>query len=74
MDTSTLAPSPAAPAQAPHSAPPADADRTTAPADGPRVRSALAAEVRESVLLLGFAVGVTLGLTTAAQAALALLG
>jgi len=30
--------------------------------------------VRESLLLLGFAVGVTVGLTTAAQAALALLG
>ena len=34
----------------------------------------LGAEVRESLLLLGFAVGVTVGLTTAAQAALALLG
>ena len=34
----------------------------------------LGAELRESLLLLGFAVGVTVGLTTAAQAALALLG
>jgi len=34
----------------------------------------LGAEVRESLLLLGFAVGVTVGLTTAAQAALTLLG
>jgi hypothetical protein len=36
--------------------------------------SGLGAELRESLLLLGFAVGVTVGLTTAAQAALALLG
>jgi hypothetical protein len=35
--------------------------------------SGLGAELRESLLLLGFAVGVTVGLTTAAQAALALL-
>ncbi len=33
----------------------------------------LAAELRESLLLLGFAVGVTVGLTTAAQAALSAL-
>ncbi len=36
--------------------------------------SGLGAELRESLLLLTFAVGVTVGLTTAAQAALALLG
>lgn len=33
----------------------------------------LAGEVRQSLLLLGLAVGVTVGLTTAAQAALAVL-
>jgi hypothetical protein len=43
--------------------------------DAPAPRgTGLGAEVRESLLLLGFAVGVTVGLTTAAQAALALLG
>ena len=58
MDTDTLVP----PGDAPHSPPP------------PQGReSGLAAEVRESLLLLGFAVSVTVGLTTAAQAALALL-
>jgi hypothetical protein len=41
--------------------------------DSPRTPG-LGAELRESLLLLGFAVGVTVGLTTAAQAALALLG
>ena len=41
--------------------------------DTPRTPG-LGAELRESLLLLGFAVGVTVGLTTAAQAALALLG
>jgi hypothetical protein len=41
--------------------------------DAPRTPG-LGAELRESLLLLGFAVGVTVGLTTAAQAALALLG
>ena len=41
--------------------------------DAPR-NPGLGAELRESLLLLGFAVGVTVGLTTAAQAALALLG
>ena len=61
MDTRTVAP----PGDAPHSPPPT---RT------PRSDSGLAGEVRESLLLLGFAVGVTVGLTTAAQAALALLG
>ena len=59
MDTQTLVP----PGDAPHSPPPA-----------PRTETGLAAELRESLLLLGFAVGVTVGLTTAAQAALALLG
>jgi hypothetical protein len=62
MDTSTLAP-PAEAEPAPCDAPPV-----------PEARSGLAAEVRESLMLLGFAVGVTVGLTTAAQAALALLG
>ena len=43
--------------------------------DAPPARvPGLGAELRESLLLLGFAVGVTVGLTTAAQAALALLG
>jgi len=60
MDTSTLVP----PGDAPHSPP---------PPPGGRSQTGLAAEVRESLLLLGFAVGVTVGLTTAAQAALALL-
>ena len=49
----------------------------TSPAtpDTPAPRTTgLGAELRESLLLLGFAVGVTVGLTTAAQAALALLG
>ena len=49
----------------PHTAP----DETSVPG-----ASGLGAELRESLLLLGFAVGVTVGLTTAAQAALALLG
>jgi hypothetical protein len=35
--------------------------------------SGLGAELRESLLLLGFALGVTVGLTTAAQAALSAL-
>jgi len=39
----------------------------------PNPTPALRAEVRESLLLLAFAVGVTVGLTTAAQAALAVL-
>ncbi len=47
----------------------------TPPDDVPAPRvPGLGAELRESLLLLGFAVGVTVGLTTAAQAALALLG
>lgn len=45
---------------------------TDAPASPPP--SGLGAELRESLLLLTFAVAVTVGLTTAAQAALALLG
>jgi hypothetical protein len=66
MDTPTLTPrEQAPPEQAPHSPPPPS---RRSPETG------LAAEVRESLLLLGFAVGVTVGLTTAAQAALALLG
>jgi hypothetical protein len=47
--------------------------RPDAVTDAPRTPG-LGAELRESLLLLGFAVGVTVGLTTAAQAALALLG
>ena len=39
----------------------------------PAPAAGLGAEVRESLLLLTFAVGVTVGLTTAAQAALAAL-
>ena len=51
-----------------------DARPDTQSADIPSADAAgLGAEVRESLLLLGFAVGVTVGLTTAAQAALALL-
>ena len=49
-------------------------DAAAAPASRARQASGLGAELRESLLLLGFAVGVTVGLTTAAQAALALLG
>ena len=64
MDTSTLvAPQEAAPDTAPEST----------PHSAPRV-GGLGAELRESLLLLSFAVGATVGLTTAAQAALALLG
>ena len=48
-------------------------DSTQDDATTPRTPG-LGAELRESLLLLGFAVGVTVGLTTAAQAALALLG
>ncbi len=50
-----------------------------APATAPATREplppavGLGAEVRESLLLLSFAVAVTVGLTTAAQAALAIL-
>ena len=68
MDTPTLAPpehsapAPDPAAGAPHSPPP-----------GSQRDGGLGAEVRESLLLLGFAVAVTVGLTTAAQAALALL-
>jgi hypothetical protein len=41
---------------------------TSSPTENPP--PSLAAELRESLLLLGFALGVTLGLTTVAQAAL----
>ena len=60
MDTSTL---------------PSRADGDTAPGSvtAPPPPAGLGAEVRESLLLLTFAVGVTVGLTAAAQAALALL-
>ena len=67
MDTQTLVP----PGEAPPSPPPSAANR---PTDRSGTDGGLAAEVRESLLLLGFAVGVTVGLTTAAQAALAVLG
>ncbi len=40
----------------------------------PDTSGGLASELRESVLLLGLAVAVTVGLTTAAQAALAAFG
>ncbi len=46
---------------------PPPAPPTATPAPG------LGAELRESLLLLGFAVGVTVGLTTVAQAALSAL-
>ena len=39
----------------------------------PTPQQGLGAELRESLMLLGFAVGVTVGLTTAAQAALSAL-
>ena len=69
MDTSTL---PAPGETSPPSSPPA----TPTPQRGRSSRrsAGLGAEVRESLLLLGFAVVTTVGLTTAAQAALALLG
>lgn len=71
MDTSTLVP----PGEtAPHSPPPADASGTgAAPSRAPRAQAGLGAEVRESLLLLGFAAATTVGLTAAAQAAIALL-
>lgn len=71
MDTSTLLP----PGEtSPHSPPPAGASTTsTAPSRTPRAQAGLGAELRESLLLLTFAVGTTVGLTTAAQAAIALL-
>ena len=53
--------------------PPADtASSATAPSKG-AATPGLGAEVRESLVLLGFAVAATVGLTTAAQAALAVL-
>ena len=55
---------------APDTRPDTPHDQAAAPAPA----TGLGAELRESLLLLGFAVGVTVGLTTAAQAALALLG
>lgn len=67
MDTT----SPTAPPSAPHSAP-----HTTspgAPHSAPPTPG-LGAELRESLVLLGCAVAVTVGLTTAAQAALTVLG
>ena len=42
----------------------------TPPPPAAHASSGLGAELRESLLLLGFAVGVTVGLTTVAQAAL----
>lgn len=71
MDTRTLLP----PGEtAPHSSPPAGATTTgPAPSRAPRAQSGLGAEVRESLLLLGFAVATTVGLTAAAQAAITLL-
>ena len=51
---------------------------TTAPIHAPQIpprpAPSLAAELRESLLLLGCAVAVTVGITTAAQAALSVLG
>ena len=54
----------AAPHAIPHSAPPLEPTRV----------QGLGAELRESVVLLGLAVAVTVGLTTAAQAAASMLG
>lgn len=44
--------------------------RTDVPASSAPPTAGLGAELRESLLLLGFAVAVTVGLTTVAQAAL----
>ena len=63
MDSSTLPE--AHESAAPHSSPP----HSSVPQS-----QGLGAEVRESVVLLALAVGVTVGLTTAAQAAASLLG
>ena len=52
---------------------PEEPTRSTAGPVVPGATPALGAEVRESLLLLAFAVGVTVGLTAAAQAALAVL-
>jgi hypothetical protein len=70
MDTSTLL----TPGDtAPHTPPPGAA-ATGTPGRTHRSATGLGAEVRESLLLLGFAVVTTVGLTAAAQAALTLLG
>ena len=45
-----------------------------APHTAPHPSPGLGAELRESLLLLGCAVAVTVGITTAAQAALSVLG
>ncbi len=45
-----------------------------APQNPPRPSPSLACELRESLLLLGCAVAVTVGITTVAQAALSVLG
>lgn len=47
--------------------------RTDTPPTPPRPAPGLGAELRESVLLLAFALGVTVGLSTVAQAALSAL-
>ena len=70
MQTRTRVPS----GPAPHSPPPAPSTSAPSPSEADdRSERGLAAEVRESLLLLGFAVGATVGLTAAAQAVLALL-
>ena len=72
MDTSTLVPPGGTPAA--HTAADTSSRSPEPPSDRHRsVRTGLAAEVRESLMLLGFATAVTVGLTTAAQAALVLL-
>ncbi len=48
-------------------------DTSPRPDAPPTPEPSLATELRESVLLLGFALGVTVGLTTVAQAALSAL-
>ena len=50
------------------------APRSAAPHSPPPASRGLGAELRESLVLLGCAVVVTVGLTTAAQAALTALG
>lgn len=57
----------------PRTAPPRPATPGLPPQPGPAPSGSLGAELRESLVLLSFAVTVTVGLTAAAQAALVLL-
>jgi len=69
MDTSTF---PEAPQQVADSADGASTPHSATPHSAPPP-GGLAAELRESLVLLGLAVAVTVGLTTAAQAAVSVL-